>query len=753
MKVVPHPVSELDQHLADFETDETLRHLCDAIALTLRYGIKSKKIRGAWDKVKGDLKLGTSDIQNVYRLLCLITSPISLERAIPRAPEPVSKDADEPNENDDSVSPSSSDAPNTDCLMSDQDRVKLRAALEAFAFETAQEQHDFFTRVFDDGNRYFFFTPAWEVEDHLPRAFPDENPGDVVADHLRVIFDQSDLEDQSLCVFVRPKYSLAEVGLVDVVDELCRRTTEHIECPQEKALFDGCIDAWTNGGMGKFHIFAMFLPYAPQSLFTLYLNLYPDWIAENEAEEALRKLSRAFLLDPAFYWTKSKWLRHKSRTRIIESWKPLLAEMRDAEASDENVDAEATEIVTTMYRTFGNRLVEISSSSKLESLPKIPPPLTWHIIACFHDYLVEKRGDLNVRLLKSYKKYRRQRRGGRIACPFMEMSWLSYATASGAGDANDLTIKLANLLTWGHDAADGGNQELPAFFGMRVRDSDEHKNWRFRDWQNLISSARKEGLHKFANALLSIFIFSQSLRYQGDIGNFQKLIGLVETARKRPGSEMVDRAVSIAKEVAEVYDNKVWTTYLGNIAYETTDYQISPVGPIDDTSEAAVTEELVNLLGEERWVRLCEPAREFLINAQQSYYAHRNLLFSGAKTQWGALALEYIKPLEAELNYRLRKVYFREDLAEFRTADKPTLGSYIEMLRCAENLSDEAQQAIAETTSVQTNRELLNRIDRIRTYHRNPGSHIDSYPPEKLDELRHQMFRKNLLGSFIDHLV
>ena len=577
-KIVEHPEKLRFDMLLAFEQSKELSKILDAFEITVRYRMAVQPVMSSWENnrnavVSRDPIFYFSSLLAKLNLDGLSYSP---RRKHPEQHTETSILSDDTatahpdaraNEKIDSPEPADAAIKPVHYIFRVGDL--LRAAEESCHIGEVDAG-----KAKEPNNPYYFFTPAWELQDLLVQFFPDKNPGEIIGQYLRALFPvEHEYEPDTEAHY----YPLAKKLI--------------IETPQQRDFLTS-VCGWLEKEPGDiFHEAIKFLLGLPCDQRLWDPNcFFPILVSAPQ---------------PLFMAMMGEW--NQTQEPYIKNPAQLLYLLRMPLGSNEvavlnGAGTFAIEHIAALEE-IADQLVKIP----VDQRPYAPMPLfseALHGGLC--DVIFNVQGDFDQEwgsILEQYTSYRRSTLRDRSPLKPYDAAWLHYVISEyedwmGPLDATeDLTLLLAQL--WPEN--DGGYSPL----GLWDTDGKPFSaQIRTQEYINLFRAACADDLPELASALLAFFIFSHCTINHDGLHTWTDRIDIIKETITLPGGEMVARAVSVLAKVAEDSGDQIEALRLRSILHDpaqVSNYDIRTVNTLRNPDKTLIENDLRTELGVERW--------------------------------------------------------------------------------------------------------------------------------------------------------
>jgi hypothetical protein len=634
----------------------------------------------------------------------------------------------------------------------------MQAVMES-ARQAVDSQLRFRNRVLDEKNRYFAFSPAWEVEGLLSLVFGPDDPATVIAEHLRTLFDVRRLADEPAGVYLQAASATENVSaaLTHLIGIALRAADLSVS---EKSVLsfmeDLRRDCWKLTGADRAAQLLIVIGaslQADQILFVAFLNTLIGHLVDFTAatEDPQRDASEAL------YRTAIQLLFMFSTPETEGTTPRLLIEAPESRT----LPTHLSQIVETF-----DGLVE-QLAAREEGRPFLPPQLLPHLLQLHgvFEYLHEEDTELFLEHIRFGVQYRSDALRGYAQYELNGGYLLQDVLATHRLDAtreDDLTYQLGQVWLEYTDPDGSVLTYLPLWRGYREYSTPDTEKRRAGEFRALVRSAIAEGFPRLAEALAAFFVFSQSLRYQGRLEPWEVVSEIIASVSRVAEPRHLPAALTFAHEMASHHGERLLLLRIPDRAPRTYDYAsiAGNLPGIGFAQREIVIKEVLELIGPGRRSILTDEGFDLLVDAHYKLSKlHRELIF-GVLGNWGGIALDFAKVFEVELTSALGAIIrdpayrqFKASRAKGRSPPvRPTLGSFLHLLREYAELPIPLQVQLDSTSELHGNPQLLTRLEKIINEHRNPAAHAAGYGPRKLQELLDLLYGHQVLPEFIDSL-
>jgi hypothetical protein len=270
-------------------------------------------------------------------------------------------------------------------------------------------------------------------------------------------------------------------------------------------------------------------------------------------------------------------------------------------------------------------------------------------------------------------------------------------------------------------------------------------------------AARENGYFDFCVAFTAFFILDHAVSNKGQVEDWGVLNSAIRETVEMPGGWQVRKACALAAKVAEAFEEPLFAMLLKGWQGE------QPAEVINLSDYRGIRQRrnetesrLLSELGDVRWGRLDPQARNLLIDAEMYFSQNAAELGSNSFSDWGAVATQYVRALEAQIVTKMLPVWESAALlAHFQTLgrrrdSKPTLGPLLHLLKGFERLSADLRDAIEiSRINLQYRPEMVKKILDLMDI-RNRGSHANTVTDQDVLRVRSVLLKDELLAQIID---
>lgn len=733
-KIVAHPEKLRIDMLSTFERSKELSHILDAFEMTVRHRMAVQPVMNSWEAnrnavVSRDPILDFSSLLAKLNLDGLSYSPRRKhpeqrgETSIPGDDTATGHSNDCANEKIDS--PDSADATvkpkytfsEGDLVRADEENCRIGETRSSKAKES--------------NNPYYFFTPAWELQDLLVQFFPDKNPGEVIGQYLRALFPlEYEYEPDTEAHY----YPLSKKLTIDT--------------PQQRDFLTS-VCGWLEKDSGNiFYDAIKFLLGLPCDQRLWDPNcFFPILVSAPQ---------------PLFMAMMGEW--NQTQTPYIESPAQMLHLLRLPLGSNEVAILNGAGTLAIDHIAALEEIADQLVSIPVEQRPYAPVPLLFEAMyGGLMDVIFNVQGDFDREwelILAQYTSYRRSMLRDRSPLKPYDAAWLHYVISQyedwmGPLDApEELTLCLAQL--W--PASDTGNRSP---LGLWDTDGKPFPaQIRTQEYIKLFRAAHADDLPELASAFLAFFIFSHCMINRDGLRTWTDRFDVIKKAITLPGGEMVVLAVSVLARAAEDSGDQIEALRLRSMLQtpvHISNYDIRTVNTLRAPDKTLIEDDLRAELGVERWNKLNNDSRTNLVDAEMKWSMMHRELGKGVEN-WGSSALDLIKPIERELATRLKGLFDSEVVARFieteglRMESRATLGSLLAFIKKCSDGPLDIQEFMDNTgMTIHKKPELIQRLIKAKDS-RNKAAHPSKFSSVDYVKLRTLIFQGGLLSDFVDSL-
>jgi hypothetical protein len=308
----------------------------------------------------------------------------------------------------------------------------------------------------------------------------------------------------------------------------------------------------------------------------------------------------------------------------------------------------------------------------------------------------------------------------------------------------DLTSDVPSC--WVHETSSGG----------RYQNADH----RLTVFMRAYRAAEVEGFLDLSGALLAFLIFTQAIAFEGRVGDLRELSPAIRKSLGGPAGAMVRRACEIAYEAAQLNEQcGIERLFFGSISAGNvgrSPLQILPLSFPRKRSEANSWFEAQ--IGEEAWAQLDDRTQELFVDAELKWAScHRE---AGADiVNWNGLGLEFVTPIEFELETRLKEFYQSRDFQDYlaskgqRVPKQPTLGNLIFYIFRYRDYPEPLKRLIVDCAgALPYNKNVKRHLEKLVEY-RNDAAHARAFDAKRFVTFRQFLFQDGFLRQFITSLT
>jgi hypothetical protein len=268
--------------------------------------------------------------------------------------------------------------------------------------------------------------------------------------------------------------------------------------------------------------------------------------------------------------------------------------------------------------------------------------------------------------------------------------------------------------------------------------------------------AFSEGFTDLAVALLTFFIATQSAASGGVLHvPLERLVPLIERALGTSNRKSLVRGLQIARDCADKARRPIEVLVISGFLREHTDRPQNIVPFVQPKSKTTVEITLIEQIGADAKSILSNEAWNLLLQAELMW--ERLYMDYGMRSMnWGAIAVAYVQPLEAELSRRLEGVFKSKDYRVYldskgtKVGFAPTLGPLLYMLKEFVHLPKTTRKRIQEAhIRLQDDPKfletLINKVVRLR----NQAAHPEEFSESDFLELKTFLLRDGGYKQFV----
>lgn len=596
--------------------------------------------------------------------------------------------------------------------------------------------------------KYSWFFPSHCIAPLLEESYPEElDPGRIIARHLQLFFPEEYPEEYQMLIHGYPRTPAFKIAfsspewhlLIELAAWMAEKTVGN---EQQRACSRECLldllDPENRAGRSlSISVIEKLLQMykAPPELFHAWIWSY--FIASDEDGSLAPKLSTAefkaalltlsfgdgtspLALDPAFSRFNGvaaiKTLL-SSNKRLIEgkylSWEAFYSLLYRAAEDEVILDVECHQLLQALMCSFTKfRQTYLGGVS-----PLLQPYMFHNLNGFFSDAIGVDCADL-LQLL-----------------------------ADGDFDGTFL-----NLI----------NEKVDCSYTEQV----EFYNERQSLYLQLVTKANAVGLYELGTALLSIYLLHRMFFFKCRLNLSSDMLKALSKALESPGSRTLKLTLELAVASAEEYFSadpvaSSSALVLRQFVPQGAQLKVFPgkIGQDGTATDGAkqVRDRLQGYLGAERWNKLSENSRNFLISAELQWCNNYREFCFGIN-DWSGLITTYCKAVEGELVDRLADFYacseyeaYLMDKKGLKRPAKATAGWLLKELKSYESMPKQLQGRLnSAKIRIAGDTNLVNRLYEIFQKYRNISAHHDAVSSNLYSEFRGKLFEGGLLIRFID---
>lgn len=284
----------------------------------------------------------------------------------------------------------------------------------------------------------------------------------------------------------------------------------------------------------------------------------------------------------------------------------------------------------------------------------------------------------------------------------------------------------------------------------------------------LFEKAVNEGFPELGNALVSLYLIARAFCCRCRFVPDNKLYSVIATGLSLPGASVLKKTLEIivswvddylASDTAAMLSGRFFKQFLPQKASL---YAIQGGGKEPEkrpAEEVDVEAFLVNQLGLERWMKLCDESKNQLKTAQ-TLWRKGFVEFGFGITDCSGLISNYNKVIEKEVVDRLETFYFSPQYQSFfyqktgkKPDKKPTMGTLVRELLDYQKLPADLRKLMDDSRlTVHHNRDLVKDLQKIVAF-RNQSAHKDQFDIVEFSKFKKIYFQDRLIHRFIDCLL
>ena len=591
---------------------------------------------------------------------------------------------------------------------------------------------------------YSFFLPAWDMDKLLTDVWGEDNPGRIIGQYLSAMYPN----DYSSFPFCDKKEFFTirvDEDVIFLLYKIGSFLEESLIIGEELDLFTLLILLMCEGEYPVTRIL-VFLSEAGKNNHKLKESAKKH-IMEEHSDSTLIMHQMLTSPQPVFNLYLVCWLKrwHGTAPPTIEQLLTLFC-LSIGRPYKQGETISSVPVEHSSYFENYLRLPYIPWSLLtilLESLDE----LVWN-----EEFLSDISIKAYVKLITSYKDHRLSNGGISPLTAedsgFVYYQWSLFFRDDIGNDELDIALLMSDIkyLEEDSDFATGGV--------ILDRESFELQN---DTYLLACELSRKEGLDELADALIAFYLVFQPL-YGKDAVYFRRINiqehikACLSSNRKR----LCVPALIVASDLARKNGQKLDALWLDSFLTENERSTESRPGKLvslklnNNATRSQLEHELTDLLPLEK---VTPSTKDMIINAEQYWEASHREIGRG-QLDWGVPAGAFIKPIENELHYILKRVINGKAFERYKgsTPKRVTLGPMLHLLKKFDELPDDLKTDI-EATGIDLHRKKKLLKELINLAHiRNRGFHAEEFTDKEYVKLREKLFIKGILKDFIESL-
>ncbi len=680
MSIASHPTRLLDEMTERFRRERTLIAFLDCVDQAAVQGVGASLLPGLWRDL-GESVIGAADLGSVVETFGLWLAKHKF------VPEDEIRWAACPNVADEDYVAWRKEIDNKSKPDSQSIYQEAASAVVSEVKHFLDSIEEDVEHVSDETNPYAAFRPALEIQEFLEEHFSSnraDDPGAIIGKYLRLLFPATTPAEPEIHWYEQEELMLIRHSWIhDLVSNICRSLCESLLVaaqPDDLRLTDAAYG---------FEIMS-------EELSALAEYRHPQVI---DRETAIQKLSAICCSPQALLSALCRiqnWANYEPQSGVLiqvlssmpwgqekstptTCWKGIhhvFGDRPDNTSRSCIPWAVATEldevtrllgndedVLEGLKRLLGTWLSEIHRNHKGRSpLSAHDIPVSGVLERCIFSP-TEMALDFSLSQIRS----------GTLG----ELEWETLAREF----RNDLWF----LLGLAHKMHFSFLSLAPYAHSEQTARADEQVFLKYRPclFLRLVDAAQEAGFTELANALLAFGVYAQALMGYASAGwSRRRLDAILLQSRDAPGANIVRKAISIAASVRPRSDYALHQVWLSSYVIGSSAHSIQP-RPLGQ-SRREIERNCREQISEECWIWLCPETKNQLIDAELIYSRCHMDIGVGGFINFGGLAVNYCKALEAELMFLFQDVFKSKDFADYRKikklSGKPTFGNAVYLI-------------------------------------------------------------------------